>query len=101
MVERLLARYGRPKFEPGDRSAYSNIGYLVLGELVTQVSGLPYERYVVERVLEPLGATRTGFSFPAERREAWSEGGHPRRDPQGLREAGHPHQCPDAPPASE
>ena len=81
MVERLLERYGKPKFEPGDRSAYSNIGYLVLGELVAEVSGLPYERYVVERVLEPLGATRTGFSFPAEERHAWSEGAHPRRDP--------------------
>ena len=81
MVERLLERYGKPKFEPGDRSAYSNIGYLVLGELVAEVSGTPYERYVVERVLEPLGARRTGFSFPAEERHAWSEGAHPRRDP--------------------
>ena len=81
MVEHLLARYGKPKFEPGARSAYSNIGYLVLGELISEVSGLPYERYVVERVLRPLGATRTGFAFPAQESEVRSEGVHPRRDP--------------------
>ena len=80
MVERLLARYGKPKFEPGDRSAYSNIGYLVLGELISEVAGIPYERYIVERVLEPLGAERTGFAFRANT-EARSKGAHPRRDP--------------------
>ena len=77
MVERLLVRHGKPRFPPGDRSAYSNIGYLVLGEAITEASGVPYERYVVERVLEPIGATRTGFAFSGDR----SEGAHPRRDP--------------------
>jgi CubicO group peptidase (beta-lactamase class C family) len=81
MVERLLARHGSPKFEPGQRSAYSNIGYLVLGELISEVSGMPYERYVVERVLKPIGATRTGFAFRADAPASRSEGAHPRRDP--------------------
>jgi CubicO group peptidase (beta-lactamase class C family) len=81
LVERLLRRYGRPKFEPGAHSAYSNIGYLVLGELIGAVSGLPYRRYVVERVLRPLGATSTGFDFEPAGAGNDSEGTHPRRDP--------------------
>ena len=81
MVVRLLARYGKPKFDPGDHSAYSNIGYLVLGELIAAVSGIPYKRYVVERVLQPLGATSTGFTFAEAGTEHESEGTHPRRDP--------------------
>ena len=81
LVERLLARYGKPKFEPGDHSAYTNIGYLVLGELITAVSGLRYQRYVVERVLEPIGAASTGFALPDRASDRASEGAHPRRDP--------------------
>lgn len=78
MLVRLLARYGKPRFEPGDHSAYSNIGYLVLGELISEVSLVPYQRYVIERVLEPIGAVSTGFSFEIGHE---SEGAHPRRDP--------------------
>ena len=52
----LLDRYGKPKFEPGDRSAYTNVGFLVLGELIAEVSGQPYKEYVVARVMKPIGA---------------------------------------------
>ena len=81
MVTRLLSRYGKPKFEPGDHSAYSNIGYLVLGDLIAEVSGIPYQRYIIERVLRPIGADSTGFSFETGGDENASEGSHPRRDP--------------------
>ncbi len=81
MLDELLSRYGKPRFEPGARSAYSNIGYLVLGELIAEVAGVPYQRYAVERVLAPIGARRTGFSFALSGAENASEGAHPRRDP--------------------
>jgi CubicO group peptidase (beta-lactamase class C family) len=81
LVAGLLARYGRPRSEPGERAAYSNIGYLVLGELVAAASGLPFRRFVVERVLEPIGATSTGFDFDRAGSVHRSEGAHPRRDP--------------------
>lgn len=45
-------------FDPGARYAYSNVGYLLLGRLIEQASGLPYERYVKEKVLAPAGVTR-------------------------------------------
>jgi len=46
---------------PQTRLAYSNYGYLVAGQLVTAVSGVPYARYVRENVLTPLGMTSTDF----------------------------------------
>lgn len=51
-------------FDPGERYAYSNFGYCLLGRLIETVSGLPYERYVQEQVLAPLGirAMRLGKS---------------------------------------
>jgi N-acyl-D-amino-acid deacylase len=45
-------------FPPGERYAYSNFGYSVLGRIIEQVSGQPYDAYVKEHVLKPLGITR-------------------------------------------
>ena len=81
MVARLLDRHGKPKFEPGSRSAYTNIGFLVLGELIGSASGQPYRQYVVERVLKPIGATSTGFALEDAGMEHAAGGHHPRRDP--------------------
>src|SRR5688572_20027840 len=39
---------------PGTKSAYSNLGYLLLGHIVERASGERFERYVEAHVLEPL-----------------------------------------------
>lgn len=44
-------------FDPGERFAYSNYGYCLLGRVIEQLSGKSYEAYVQEAVLEPLGIT--------------------------------------------
>jgi CubicO group peptidase (beta-lactamase class C family) len=44
---------------PQMRLAYSNYGYAVAGQLVQQVSGQSYVRYLRENVLQPLGMTAT------------------------------------------
>ena len=40
---------------------YSNLGMSVLGAIITRVSGMPYEKYIQENILDPLrlGDTRT------------------------------------------
>lgn len=56
-----IVRYvmGRPlDFTPGERHAYSNVGYLLLGRLIAAVSGRSYEAVVAEDVLRPLGIRR-------------------------------------------
>jgi CubicO group peptidase (beta-lactamase class C family) len=47
---------------PGARWHYSNLAFALLGEVVARRSGLEYEDYVRERLLEPLGLTRTTFA---------------------------------------
>lgn len=49
---------------PGEISAYSNYGAALAGHIVAQVSGVPYDRYVREHLLEPLGMTRSTASEP-------------------------------------
>ena len=47
--------------KPGRRYGYLNEGYILLGKIIEKVSGLPYEDYVAERILRPLGMTRSTF----------------------------------------
>lgn len=50
-----------PMFAPGESEEYCNGCYVVLGEIITRVSGQPYEAYIAEHVLTPAGMTRSGF----------------------------------------
>jgi CubicO group peptidase (beta-lactamase class C family) len=49
----------RQVVEPGTAFAYSNHGFATLGQLVEDVSGLPFARYLSEHVFAPLGMTDT------------------------------------------
>ena len=79
-VERLLGKNRRLRYLPGERAGYSNLGYLVLGEVISEVSGMRYEDYVREEILVPLGMNWTGFSYPLAGGEA-ATGYHPLRQP--------------------
>src|SRR5688572_5948751 len=46
-------------FNPGEKFAYSNFGYGILGRVIERLSGMAYEEYVRARVLQPVGANRT------------------------------------------
>ena len=58
------------RFAPGAKAAYTNLGYLVLGELVTTVSGERFEDYVHAHVLDPLQMSSTGFTVSEPQRWA-------------------------------
>jgi CubicO group peptidase (beta-lactamase class C family) len=60
--EEELAKIEKPPldFEPGTKFAYSNSNYEVLGMVLEQVSGQPYEKLLREHVLDPLGMANTG-----------------------------------------
>jgi CubicO group peptidase (beta-lactamase class C family) len=45
--------------EPGTTFSYSNRGFATLGQIVEDVSGLPFERYLREHIFDPLGMPDT------------------------------------------
>lgn len=64
---------GKPlDFDPGQRYAYSNYGYCLLGRVIEKITGESYEQYVQQHVLKPIGITgmrigRTRLGGRAER----------------------------------
>jgi uncharacterized protein YbbC (DUF1343 family) len=70
--------------EPGTKFSYSDVGYLVLAELVRRVSGQDIHEFSRDRIYQPLGMRETGYlpgealrerAAPTERRgEQWMRG---------------------------
>lgn len=49
---------------PGARFLYSDVGFVVLGELVQKVSGMALDQYAQAHIFGPLGMTSTRFNPP-------------------------------------
>lgn len=45
----------RLNFTPGTRSYYSNLGFVILGEVIEKVAQMPYETFVKLNVMYPIG----------------------------------------------
>jgi CubicO group peptidase (beta-lactamase class C family) len=55
---KTIVRYALDKplhFTPGKGRAYSNLGYSILGLIIEKVSGMSYEEFCKQEILEPLG----------------------------------------------
>jgi D-alanyl-D-alanine carboxypeptidase len=60
--------------EPDTRYLYSNIGYATLGVALSRAAGQPFTDYVQQRILKPLGMTRTVFDPDAAMRPHLAKG---------------------------
>lgn len=48
---------------PSYGNEYSNTGFALLGNIVTRVSGMPYQEYISKNILLPLGMTNTYWEY--------------------------------------
>ncbi|MCX7918999.1 MAG: serine hydrolase [bacterium] len=51
-------------YEPGTKFVYSDLGYIMLGEIVERVSGMPLDQFAKKRIFEPLGMNDTMYNPP-------------------------------------
>jgi len=49
-----------PEFAAGSRQSYSNFGFILLGRIVEEVSGLGYDDYIERNIFKPVGMASTG-----------------------------------------
>ncbi|TYQ16727.1 UNVERIFIED_CONTAM: CubicO group peptidase (beta-lactamase class C family) [Acetivibrio alkalicellulosi] len=52
--------------EPGKEWRYSSTGFTILAEIVSRVSGIHFEKYVMKKITKPLGMNTTFFDIPNE-----------------------------------
>jgi len=81
-IERVLAL--RPLNEPGTKFTYSDVNFIVLGELVRGLCGESLKDFTQARIFQPLGMDETGYlpgavlaarAAPTERRsDKWMQG---------------------------
>ena len=62
----FLAANEVPVAKPGERVIYSDINFLLLGEVVRRVSGMSLDQFAFSHLFGPLGMLDTGFNPPAE-----------------------------------
>lgn len=48
---------------PGLAYEYANLGFAILGRIVTKVSGMPFQRYIRENIWRPLGMTTSEWEY--------------------------------------
>jgi uncharacterized protein YbbC (DUF1343 family) len=60
-----LALADVPRAKPGEKFVYSDINFILLGEIVRRVTGVPLPDFAREQVFAPLGMIDTMFQPPA------------------------------------
>jgi D-alanyl-D-alanine carboxypeptidase len=62
------AACGLSDFAPGSQYHYSNTGYSILATIIERVSGLPYDQFVLQNLIQPNGLAATSVPMlPADR----------------------------------
>ena len=84
LLDGLLAKNAKLRFEPGAKSSYSNLGTLSLGVAMANLTGAPFPELVQTEVLKPLQMHTTGFTYTDQMSARAATGYHPRRSPMRL-----------------
>jgi CubicO group peptidase (beta-lactamase class C family) len=80
--ELLAAAYATPlEADPGARTEYSDIGFIILGDILEKLAGVPLEQFCQREIFDPLGLAHTRFRPPAD----WRLNIAPTRDDQTFR----------------
>jgi len=54
------------EFKPGEKFAYNNTAYFILGYIIEKVSGISYEEYIETKFFKPLGMENSYYGHPDE-----------------------------------
>jgi D-alanyl-D-alanine carboxypeptidase len=67
-VQQLIALFkDKPlEFSPGEKQAYSNSGYALLGAVIEKASGKSYEDFLEQEIFAPLGMKRSRYGRQSE-----------------------------------
>lgn len=73
---KIFDKHKKTKSKPNEKYAYSNLGYVLLGQLVERVSGISYEDYVRENIIQPLNIKSGELDFTISEINQHAKGYH-------------------------
>lgn len=74
----IIEEHNEVKSEPNQKFSYSNLGYVLLGQIIEEVSGKTYEEYVSEHIISLLSIPSSELSFRIEDNNRHATGYHKR-----------------------
>ena len=74
--KQIFSENSKLKSKPNEKYAYSNLGYVLLGQLIEKVSGIGYEEYIRENILDLLGITKGELDFTITNTKQHAKGYH-------------------------
>lgn len=59
------------RYTPGGRTSYSNVGFMILDQVIEQITKMPYETYIKDSILAPVGCfdMHIGHNNPTDRHD--------------------------------
>lgn len=77
LIEQVFPDFKTLLFEPGEDTAYTNIGYMLLGAIIEKTSAKNYRDYIRKNILEPLEMKQTDFVYTSDMEAFEAAGSHP------------------------
>lgn len=59
---------------PGTTFEYSNMGFALLGRIISNVSGKPYQQYITENIMKPVGMNDSKWEYTEVPAESFAPG---------------------------
>lgn len=76
--EQIMLQHDNIKFNPNDKFAYTNLGYIILGQLIEKITGSRYDEDIQENIIREMDLTPRGLGFTVENEEDHATGYHPK-----------------------
>ena len=70
----IFLKKSKNKFKPGEKFAYSNLGYVILGQIIEKISDRTYENYIRENIIQPLNLGSDELDFEIHEKSAYAKG---------------------------
>lgn len=83
-VVQMLSRQKELNFDPGDKWAYSNSGYFLLGQIILRVTGKTLGEYAEDKIFKPLGMTHSHYHDDNKMIVPMRADGYARREEGGF-----------------
>ena len=72
----VFEKNNKAKSNPEEKYAYSNLGYIILGQLIESVSGKTYEEYIFDHIIQKLPVRPDDLAFRISAKETHATGYH-------------------------